>query len=51
MPNNLAYSGGIGGGNALKFAAKFPNFVILSFDSGLARYTYVKDLKWFKADD
>ena len=31
MPNNVAiYSGGIGGGNALKFAVKLPNFVILS---------------------
>ena len=37
--NNVAtYSGGIGGGNALKFAVKLPNFVILSVDSGLFRF-------------
>ena len=37
MANNVAtYSGGIGGGSALKFAVKLPNLVILSVDSGLS---------------
>jgi hypothetical protein len=35
MPNNVAiYYGGIGGGTTLKFAVKFPNFVISSLASG-----------------
>jgi hypothetical protein len=37
--NNVArYSAGIGRGSALKFAVKFPNFVILMLESGLSGF-------------
>jgi hypothetical protein len=45
------YSGGIGGGRALKFAVKFPNFPILSLDSGLAVLICKKSKMGSKSDD
>ena len=44
------YSGGIGGGSALKFAVKLPNFVILSVDSGLSGLRCKKSKKESKVD-
>jgi len=45
------YSGGIGGERALKFAVKFPNFPILSLDSGLAVLICKKSKMGSKSDD
>ena len=39
------YYGGIGGGSALKFAVKLPNFIILSVASGLSGFICKKNSK------
>ena len=50
--NNVAkYSAGIAGGEALKFAVKLPNFVMLSFVSDLSGFPSKKSKEKSKKED